>query len=618
MFEDAQRETAETATASGTAQVDRGLWSRLQDLVELVFARRYRVFLLLAIVIGVTYFNSLQGEFVYDDLTQELNNKSFGHWDPETIRYIFSHDFWSTVTKKPETSVDSIYYRPVLNLALMATYEVAGYGAFRWHLVVLGLHILCVFILFLLLEESLALTGVGPPARRAMAFIACLVFAVHPVQTESVAWISDIGNPFVALLVFASFGFYLWFRRRKRYRYLVVSAFFFVLAVLSKESAIAIIPIIVGCELFVFTRLPGENPETPAPQSSRWKARLKVAVLSAIPFCLIEIGYLGLRLKALGTWVGKFASGNFPDDAALTKLDNLLTLPKLLLAYGRLLAAPFDLSPMYDFSYVRTATWHDFWLPLIIVLILAVILSAIMIFERVVRLAVFWCIPIIPHLRTQTFPSELIIQDHYLYLTMVGWGLMIAWLIYKVSKRAVDPARKWVLAGAVAAFFVAMCGLTIVQNTQWSDQIVFWDNAARHAPNSRLIHFELGRLAEEQGDYEGALNHYSSALSVNPNLVDALTNTGFVLAHEHRWTLAAQFFERVVQLTPESATAHFNLSVAYAGENRRSDAISQLNQAIQLEPSGQRQNEWKTGLKMLENSVQQNAEARPTSQKRKP
>src|SRR5438270_5090910 len=164
-------------TASATA---RGLASK-------------RVLMLaLTLLVALAFANSISGEFVHDDTAQIANNQMFGHWDGATLRRILTRDYWAAL--QPEVAGDelaSLYYRPVFSLFLMAAYEVVGRRPAGWHLIVMLLHTLCVLLAFVTLEKTLQLaTALADRPRHLLAACAAAVFAIHPAQSESVAWIA--------------------------------------------------------------------------------------------------------------------------------------------------------------------------------------------------------------------------------------------------------------------------------------------------------------------------------------------------------------------------------------------------------------------------------------------
>jgi len=255
---------------------------------------------------------------------------------------------------------------------------------------------------------------------------------------------------------------------------------------------------------------------------------------------------------------------------------------------------------MYDFGYVRSIGFQSFWLPLMIVLAVAACLLYLS--QRMIeaRLAVIWMVvPFLPHLNTRVFTSEELIHDRYLYLSMMGVGLLVAAMVLRMWQVPRLRLTCYSLACVSVLIISSLCLMTAAQNKQWVRDESLWAWSAEHAPNSRVVHLALGALAESKRDTEGALREYEAALKMNPDIIDALNNAAFVYARSGRWQEAAQKFERIVWLTPNKAIAHFNLSFAYAVLKRYEEAAREQAAAIDLDPEGARSEEWRGRLEQL-------------------
>lgn len=536
----------------------------------------------------IAFASSVSGDFVHDDLPQILDNHTFGHWDAATITRIFTHDFWASL--RPELAgdkLDSLYYRPVFSLFLMLGYGVAGLSASGWHMIALFLHVVVAVLAFYVMNLSLgAVGGIEDKEKRILAAFAAGFFVVHPAQAESVSWISGLVGPLSTIFLLGAFYFYIRYRNRASLWSLLAVVFLFALSVLTKESACAAILMVPAYELFVFSN------------NLKLGSRLKSAFIQAVPFALVVIGYFVLRYSVLHVLFGRSVNLNFPDDASLTLADNLRTLPALLIAYARLVFLPTDLSLMYDFGYVRSLGFTSFWMPLLVLLVAGVALIRFSKKAPAIKLAIIWMVlPLLPHLNTRAFVSDEIIHDRYLYLSILGVGLLVGISLVQAAKSS--RLRLPVMVAAVVVL-LALGLLTSVQNKRYQNGEALWQDMAAHAPNSRIAHIGMGLLAESRQDNSGALREYEAALKLNPDIIDALNNSAFVHARGGSWPEATQNFERIVSLTPDKAAAHFNLSFAYSVQKRYAEAASEQRRAIELDPNGKRTDEWRARLEQLE------------------
>lgn len=553
----------------------------------------------LLVLAAITFINSIGGDFVYDDLALVRDNRLLGRWDHQALSLLLTKDARSSL--RPELAGNgtlSNYYRPVATLFLMGWHGIAQGSPLWWHLASILLHAGATALAFAVLNQSLALfSGYGPSSRRSLAAFGAAVFAVHPVQSESVAWISAFMNPLSAVFILAGTWLYLDARDAgspgRRRLEVAAAGSFLLFALLTKESAVALLGILAAYEFFLFNR------------GAPFGEKLLRSSLGLLPFAAVTAAYFGLRYAVLGFFFGRpFANSNYPDDASVTTLHYLSSLPSLALHYIRTAVFPVYISPVYDLSFVRVLTMASFWAPVSLLVAAAIVLLYWSRQSVEARLAAIWMIiPLAPHFNIGTFHSEDLVHDRYLYLSIVGLGLAIGHLIWRAGR---DLAR----AGLAVSVLGVLITLTLTHNLVWHNNETLWFEAVERAPNSRVARLWLGLLAEEQHDLDSAVLHYEAALRINPDIVDALTNLAFVYAKLGRWDQATEKFERVASLLPDDGLSHFNLSVAYAAQKRFRDEFLALKKAIELEPTHPNVDAWRKRLHDLDNLLGPDA-ARP-------
>ena len=561
----------------------------------------------LVIIVLAVFSNSLGGQFVYDDVQQIETNQLLGHWDRGTLFRIFTHDIKTTLRQDlTDDHAHSHYYRPVFLMYLMTAYELAGRQAFWWHCIAIGLHILASVLAFLVVRKTLVQAGAPRPAYyNHLAFFAALVFAVHPVQSESVSWISGSVNPLAAVLSLASIYAYLLYKESattgrgglvgRTAILLAAASVLYGMALLTKESALFVPALIAANELFVFDGTPIETkqPETEAPGTGASRR-----LLSLVPFVLVSIGYLSIRFIVLGHITS--GAGLLGSRGLARAAGSLLEVPALLGRYEWLVVLPWGLSVNYDFGRAGTMTLAALWLPMGLLIATGLLFWLLWTWSRVARAGILWVIiPLLPHLNPSFFSSEELLHDRYLYLSLIGVGILVS-LLANIPANMPPLIKKTFIPALATVLVMALCVLTVFENRVWRDSHTLWSNAVQRAPGSRMAHFWLGSLAEANQDLNEAARQYSFAAGADPNCIDCLTNLAFVYAHKGQWDDSIQAFERVVTLTPDHSIAHFNLSFAYAVVRRYKDAIREQRAAIELDPTGPRSDEWRAREKQLE------------------
>ncbi|MBI5234367.1 MAG: hypothetical protein HY880_08430, partial [Deltaproteobacteria bacterium] len=203
--------------------------------------------LIIFIVSSVVYLNILPNGFIHDDNNQIVENP----WlrDFRNLPAIFFSSVWSFLEEKGQSN----YYRPVMHLVYMADYTIFGLKPWGWHLtslVINSLNSVMVFVVTLKLLREKAANAAIPAAAGA------LLFAVHPVHTEAVAWAAGIPELTFAFFYLVSFYLYIQYRDTQRVVFLISSAISFFLSTLSKEPALTLPFALAAYDIF----LRGDRP----------------------------------------------------------------------------------------------------------------------------------------------------------------------------------------------------------------------------------------------------------------------------------------------------------------------------------------------------------------------
>ena len=192
----------------------------------------------------VVYLGTLQFEFVYDDLGQIVTNPLVHSWS--YLPVYFRANVWA------QSFVVGNYYRPIFMVWLLLNYTVFGLQPFFWHLTTVGLHVTATWLVFVLVERL--------TRDRRAAGIAALVFGLHPVHLEAVAWVSGLTEPLLAVFCIPAFLAYLNYRERERSpRWLAISLLLYTVALFTKETAVILPALIVAWEL-IGSAEPAECP----------------------------------------------------------------------------------------------------------------------------------------------------------------------------------------------------------------------------------------------------------------------------------------------------------------------------------------------------------------------
>jgi tetratricopeptide (TPR) repeat protein len=472
------------------------------------------------------YANALWGGFVWDDVGNVVHNAWIA--TPSGLPAIFTSHVAGF-----DRELASSFYRPGLHVILMAVRGVFGVEPWAFHLVNVLLHAAC----------SVLLVAIVRPWLPRAAVLAGLLFAVHPVHTESVAWISGITD--VSSACFALLALALWMRGRD-----LSGAVSLLAGLLCKEIAIAVPVLILAGSMRRVKRL--------------------------IPYAVATAVYGALRWNALG---GAAPSRRAWDLDASGYVANAFAL---LAGYLRLLVWPIGLNPARPFHPVG-----GFSDPRALAgLALAAILAAWAITRRRDRPVVFgvtlFALALLPALYLPAL-GEIPFAERYLYLPSAGFVVLVTFAWETAAERRPDARRWWIAAAAVVV--LACLIATVRRNEDWHDALTLWTDAAAKAPDSAVAQQNLADALRELERYDESIARYRRALALEPARADALNNLGVAYQSSGRRDLAADFYRAALAASPGHASAHANLGLLLIDAGRYDEGIAECEAALRIDPS---------------------------------
>ncbi len=472
--------------------------------------------LVILVILGVTFFafsNSILNGFAYDDTTQILNNTFIRDLGNIPKAMVTEAWYWRAQEDKDPNEQDkpsTSYYRPVVMIYLMIMWKLFGASAPGWHVFNVVLHVLAVYFIFLVFER------ITKDLR--LSAIASLLFAVHPLRSESVAWVSGLTDPLLAVFMLSSLYFYIRYREDKRAMLIAMSLVLFLIGAFVKEPAVALPILIVAYELFIIN------------QDKSLRERIKPAIKYSAPFLVVSAVYFVARYYALGFALN---NGGFKS-YSLYKV--ALTVPLVIWKYIGLLVWPFDLSLFHATILVKSPFDVRFILPLVGLIPLTYGLWRLR-GSTVARFAILWfAVNLLPVLNLSAFTEDFMVQERYVYLPSIGFSLLVAMALTKVPVEKLLRMRSRRLAQAALAglFVLLLAGKSWAQNATWKDDITVWRHGVETASEQSISHFILGHKYIVRGDYVNAAEELEQYMKLNPNNVIAISNlaASYVLIYQ--------------------------------------------------------------------------------------
>ena len=494
--------------------------------------------IVLIITIGVTvYANSLNGEFIWDDLAFVQNNDFIKHWP--NLPKIFTADA-TTSMDVGGGGVRYNLYRPLQWLTFMVDYSLWGLNKFGYHLTNVILHVSVALITFWLAGLFFG--------NRLLSLLTAIFFVIHPVHTEAVAYISGRADPLGLLFMLTSFVFYIKYIEKEKIFFCIISLACYILAILSRESCL-ILPVLLALYHFTFKK--------------KFRPNLYFS------FAGITVAYITFRLLMVRMLL---AGRAIP---AGTLADRLPGTFAAITNYVRLLAMPFHLHMEYGQpAFSMTA-------PKVIIGIAILIASLVYAFrkrkDKLIFFSILWFyITLLPSLNL--YPVGAYMAEHWLYLPSIGFFLILAKLVSRLAGKRVGG-----FAAVSLTLIVFYSLLTIGQNNYWRKLIPFYETTLRYAPESARLYSNLGVAYNDSGRHRKALAAFEKAFEIEPKLLEVNYNIGTVYADTGELEKAIKYFEKEIAINPNYFKAYNNLGAVYSDTGSYEKAIEFYKKAAELE-----------------------------------
>jgi hypothetical protein len=518
--------------------------------------------LFLALVLAVTfltYLDTLWFQFVSDDQYLILGNPFLRSW--HYLPRYFSADVWNL--RHP--NLPGSYYRPLYLLWFRLNYVVFGTNPWGWHLTTLLAHMGATFLVYRLARRLLG-DWVG-------ALFAGLIFGLHPVHIEGAAWVSGVAEPLLAVLLIPSYLCYLRAADKtpRARHWLAASLSLYGLALLVKETAL-VLPVLIFASQWVGFRAEGLQG------AKLWRGRLGVSLGSAAPYIVLAIPYLIARFFALRAIEAPAAP--------LSALVVICTWPSLLWLYLKHLVWPAGLYPFYDLRYVVNPGLHNAVLPALPVAVSALILAWWARRSRHVALASLWLVlPILPVLDVRIFGDGNFAHDRYLYMPSVGFALLLALLLRRVSAGRARLLGQPALQVALILVLACAMGLsTTSQSSYYANRISYFIHSSEGAPDSDVAKSNLAGLLGEQGHYAEAVKIYQEVLKHDPSSGPVNYNLGYAYYLMGRIEEAEYYLTRAAQFMPNEPDGYFYLGMTQLRMGHLDDAALNIRRALAISP----------------------------------
>ena len=515
--------------------------------------KKYLAILLIIAGVFASYAPALRDGFVWDDTALILRDPLIRSW--RLIPEGFNHFLFVDATA-------SDFYRPLQRLTYTLDYVAFAFRPGAYHAASILWHAAAAIALFVFAEELLLAFGIERHKRLWVAFLAVLVWAIHPVESAAVAYVSGRADPLAA--TFGFFGLYLFLLSlraigRRRLFLLIGAGVALLFSALSKETGL-IFPAI-GIAFFILKKH----------WIDMWKAVAVAAFVCAIYFS------------------SRSAAEHIPPPA-LSEPAPLLVRPiivaRAVAEYGGLILLPLHLHMDRDVethpsgfteASLSGAAWRELQTLLGILLIAAVIYWMVRARKR--NPAAFACLlfAVISYLPISGIVAlNASVAEHWIYLPSAFFLLAAAVEVGAFLETREPPRTSTITLGALLLLIVWLAFLgarTFIRTFDWKDQRTFFErNIASGGDSARML-INLADLELSEGKLEDAAVHLHAALQKNPEQPLAVINLAAVALKQNDFKVAREQLQRATKMPLAEAQAHELLAVLENKENGRVDLL---------------------------------------------
>jgi len=488
----------------------------------------YIVSLLFIFVIfcyGVTLGNGL----FFDDEQFIYNNVAVKNFDlPHLL----------TKSLSSESGEISNYYRPLLFIGFSFEYQLFKDSSFIYHFDSLFLHFLGGVLLFLLIKKLFS--------DQLLAFSTALLFLIHPIQTEAIAYASGRGDPLSFFFIMLTLLFLL----NKGKKYHIISFITLIAALFSKEIALmtpGLIFIVLLSQKKSFT-----------------KKSILTSLIQTLPYALITISYFILRITVLNfnNTLNFYNSENIYSSHLQVRL---ATFFHIFPQYLELIFYPKKLFMERD-SVIKVMT--TITLPIILSILGIITSFFVSIWKRknypIIFFSLLWIgITFVP--TSGILPINGIFYEHFLFFPSVGFFLLISYVFISIYRRSKSMTKE--ILGILFIIIVSLlCFRTIARNLEWHDPITFYNQTLNNAQSSRIFN-NLAMAYADSGRPSEAINTYLKAIKIGDSYPETHYNLGNSYTSIGDARNAEKEYRKSLEISPAFYLSYIKLYSIYKSKN---------------------------------------------------
>ena len=495
---------------------------------------------------SIAFLPSLQNEITnWDDTVYVTENPMIFKLGTENLKAIFSEPIAGN-------------YHPITMLSFAINYQLSGVEAFGYHLVNLLLHLLNVGLVF----HFVWLLSKG---KKWVAFTTAILFGIHPMHVESVAWIAERKDVLYACFFLLGLIFYMRYRVKKTPRLYAFTFLWFVLSVLSKPAAVIFPLVLILLDYWRF-----EQSSSPR---KRWN--WQKILLPKIPFFIVSLimGFVTLQTQS---------------ESAIAELGTFTFFQKtLFVCYGIVMylvksLLPFQLAAFYPYPLLENTLPVVYYLMPIAVFCLVAGIWFSKKYTKIVALGMaFFFINIVLVLQFISVGGA-IMADRYTYIPYIGIFIILGYGFDKLIRKS---SSKNIVAVIAALYFIGLTFQTFQRTKVWQNDETIWTDVLQKYPHATVALNNRAAYFHNQNQFEAALKDFNAALQLNPKYFDALIGRGNLYQKLGEADKALADAQLAISIDSNDERPYVNIGGVYFNQKKYPEAIEAINKALAINPN---------------------------------
>ncbi len=498
----------------------------------------------------LVYIPALGNGFInWDDPKYVYDNPLIRSMDPGFFKAVFTRPYFNN-------------WHPLTMLSYAVDYRFWGLDPLGYHLTNIIFHALNTALVFILAVRLIRASGAGWAPRGVMfaGVFAALFFGLHPVHVESVAWVSERKDVLSAFFFILSVLAYLRYATGTLKRWYAATLLFFILALMSKPMAVTLPFVILILDFYPLRRACG----------------VKKAVVEKLPFFA-----LSAVSGVLTLWAQQEA---FVKEGILTAGARVATAIRAPGFYLYKMALPLDLAPYYPHP-VRIDFFTAEYIGSAVFLAALTVFCLLTVKKRRVFLSgwLYYLVTLLPVLGLLQVGGQAA-ADRYTYIPSIGvavlFGAGALYLIGRLPQKAFTPLG--------AAFIVILASAlsygTVRQVAVWKDSETLWTYEIEKFPKAHLPYNNRGLVRQDRGDLKGAIEDFSKAVSLAPELAELHNNRGVALYLTGDFASAVRDYNAAITLDQAYRGFHYNRGLAFQRLGNMAAAIEDYTTELKIDP----------------------------------